>query len=156
MSLRPDGGYWMNGEFQYDENKPWLTGSASFQVSDYEGEAPVELTGRIVYRAVESTGDGELSAFPGGTFTADGVEMNVTEWRQNSLTVELGAGADRLVSLAAIDSEGKVVGAGMDISSARDTDQVSVNLGGIPEVIAVTYAISARTFERPFTLVLNN
>ena len=40
VSLRPDGGYWLNGEFQYNEERPWLKGSASFQVAGYEGDTP--------------------------------------------------------------------------------------------------------------------
>lgn len=156
VSLSPDGGYWMNGEFQPDEDRPWSKGSATIQLADYEGETPIELVGRVLFRAVTDTRDDEFPAEPGGRLTADGIDLMVREWRDNSLSVDILDGADRLVSLTALDEDGQIVGGGTDVGGMGDDQHVSVDLHGRPASLVVKYAAHSTAIERPFTLTLDN
>ena len=155
-ALEPDGGYWMNGEYQYDESKPWIKGSVYLQDSDYDADMPVAASGRIVYRAVDDTATVTLRAAPGQRADEHGVTVEVSEWRNNALVIDVTAGAARVISVTALDADGQAVGRSDGLSVSGSEISIDVDLNGVPERLELMVALELEEIESAFRIDLDN
>lgn len=153
-SLGADGGYWMNGEFRYDEERPWLKGSVGLQAADYDNEMPGTVHGRTVLRAVEDTTTIEVSPEPGSRMRQHGVDVVVSEWQENTLYLSVIEGVNRIVSVTAVDADGGPAGRAEKLSQSGDETRINIDLTAIPETLQVVAATEIREFETPFTMTL--
>ncbi len=155
VSLTPHGGYWSNGEYVPDPEKPWLDGEVDLQMIDYESETPVQVDGRLVFRAPVETSTVTLPALPGSRSAENGVELLVTEWRHNSVGMDVKAGAERILSITAIDADGKPVGRATSIDGRYDGYEASIsNLQAPPTSLRVLVASESTEYEVPFSVIM--
>lgn len=154
-ALEPDGGYWMNGEYQYDENKPWLKSSVYLQDSDYDADMPVAASGRIVFRAVDDAVTVTMLAAPGQRFDEHGIAVEVNEWRKNGLVIDVADGAERVISVTALDADGQPVGRSDGFSVSGSEVSIDVDLNGVPERLELMVALELEEIETPFRIDLD-
>jgi len=151
ISLSHDGAYWLNGEFTTDPEKPWLKGHATLQSSDYEGETPETIDGRILFRAAREVSAGTMSVAPGSRFSDQGINAAISEWRQNSLSLDISDGAERILSIEALNSDGQVVGRATGIDGLGPERAARIELGGRPESLRISFATELTEHEFPFS-----
>ena len=153
-SFEPDGGYWMNGEFQPDENRPWLKGSASWQHADYAHDAPESVRGRVVFRSVRDTAELVAAAGPGTRVSEHGVDLLVSEWREGTLVARVLDGVERIVSITAVDADGNLAGRADGLQIGMDGTEANIDLTALPERLQILVAVETEEFERPFSVSL--
>ncbi|MDJ0793825.1 MAG: hypothetical protein QNI98_06215 [Woeseiaceae bacterium] len=155
LTLTPHGGYWSNGEYVPDPEKPWLDGQVDMQMIDYEAETPTAVDGRLVFRAPSETATVTLPALPGSSTAEYGIELLVSEWRPNSIGVDVKAGAERILSIVALDAENNLVGRATSIDGRYDGYETSIsNLQAPPKSLQVLVATESTEYEVPFSVTM--
>jgi len=152
VSLTHDGAYWMNGEFTTDPEKPWLKGRATLQMSDYDGDTPESIDGHIIFRAARGTSTRTMSVAPGTQFSDQGINAAISAWRQNSLSLDISDGAERILSVEAMDGEGQLVGRAVRIDGSGAESTASIELNGRPESLRIFFATELIEHEFPFSI----
>ncbi len=153
-TLRADGAYWLNGEYRIDPDKPWLTGTAQLQASDYEGDVPRAVHGRVVLRAAGERRERSMGAEPGSRWQGEGIAVAVTEWRQSSLWLDVPEGADRLLSIVALDAAGAPAGKAERIEGSHEGHSARISLRAVPQALRIRYAAESAEHTLPFSLEL--
>ena len=96
--------------FVDDEKHLRLACSQSLELAGFAVDSFASAAGALDQVTVQWPGVIVSDVRMAGT---DGIELMVREWRDNSLSVDILDGADRLVSLTALDEDGQVVGGGV-------------------------------------------
>lgn len=151
VSLRDAGGYWMNGEYTPDPDKPWLKGRVMLQDADYEGGTPAALHGHIVFRAARDLTTETSSVAPGTRLEAAGTEVVVGEWREDSVNVQVPSGAGQLVSIEMLDADGELVGRAERIEGTGAHSSARVTVDRRPQTLRVSIATESEETEVPFS-----
>ncbi|MEO1204034.1 MAG: hypothetical protein AAFX10_15120, partial [Pseudomonadota bacterium] len=151
LALSTDGGYWSDDGFVPDPERPWLKGGADLQLADYESGVPVAIDGRLAFRAPVETQRYTMPAQPGSGSANAGVDLFVSEWRANSIDVDIRSGADRILSIVAIDADGKPVSGTTALTSMGGGLEARVgNLVAIPTSLEVLVALESARHEVAF------
>jgi len=151
LALTPHGGYWSNGKFVPDPEKPWLDGEVDMQMIDYETETPVAVEGKVVFRAPAETATVSLPALPGNRLSERGIELVVSEWRPNNIDIDVKDGAERILSITALDAQGNPVGRATSIDGGFEGYEARVsNLQARPSSLEVLVATESVEYEVPF------
>lgn len=143
VALRSEGAYWLNGEYTPNPDKPWLKGSATVQAAEYDGPRPAIVHGRVVFRSVADPIEATMSAALGSRWNEDGAEISVDQWRENELRVRIPAGAERIVSLVALDASGKAVGRADRVQSSGREHTAHIELSAVPKWLRIVYAAAS-------------
>lgn len=155
VGLSTDGGYWRDGTFVPDPDRPWLKGGANLQFSDYENDMPVTLNGRVVFRAPVETQTSVTAAFPGSRLDQEGVELTVAEWRPGSIEIDIQAGEERILSIEVLDADDNVIGRADNISVGFGSPAAHIsNLRSAPESLRVVIATESAEHDVPFAVDL--
>ncbi len=153
-SLAADGGFWLNGEYRSDEARPWLKARVGIQAPEYDADLPTSLHGRVVFRAAEDTATAELPTAPGSRLSEHGIDVIVSEWRENTLYLSVRDGADRIVSVVALDADGRPAGRADELAGTAGDARVGIDLTVHPETLRIVAATETREFETPFSMRL--
>ncbi len=155
VGLQTDGGYWNNDVFVPDPERPWLKGDLDIQMADYDSATPVTLEGRLLFRAPVHTISSTIPAMPGSRLARDGVELVVSAWQQHGIEIDILQGAERIVSIEALDADGQPAGRAMRISGSGDSREARiVNLVAQPDTLRVLLATESAELEVPFTVTV--
>lgn len=153
VTFSRDGGYWVNGEYQPDAERPWLKGQASLQAPDYEAGEPTAVEGRLLLRASTDPRSVNLSVEPGERWQDNGVSLVVREWHENAVVLDIPEGAERVVSVTAFAGEERV-GHAATLDTSGQTPRARVKLYQRPELLRVTVAADTVEHEQPFRMLL--
>ena len=153
LALTAHGGYWSNGEYVPDPDEPWLSAEIDMQMLDYEAETPVSVDGRIVFRAPVDAVTATMSALPGSRLSERGIELVVSEWRPNTIEIDVRAGAERILAITALDAEGNRAGRATSIDGGYDGYEARVgSLKAQPTSLRVLIATDSSEYEVPFSV----
>lgn len=154
VALGPDGGYWNNGEFVPDPERPWWRGEAMLQMSDYEGDTPVSVLGQIRYQAPLAIATGALSTRPGSRWSDGNMTIDVREWRTGEIGLSVSGQTDRLLSIQAFDASGERVDNNVSLSNWFGEPMLWVKVADRPERLQLQLAEQVAERSYPFELGL--
>lgn len=100
-----DGGYWMNGVYQPDEEKPWLKGSVSLRDRDIELTGATAVRGHLALVAASRTRDHELPFSFGVSWRAGDLRLQVSQWETGKIHLTWEGDLSRLVAIQAYNGE---------------------------------------------------
>ena len=100
-----DGGYWMNGVYQPDEEKPWHKGSVSLRDRNNEITEAEAVNGYVALVAVSRTRDYDLPFSFGVTWRNDNLRLQVSKWEVGKIHLTWEGDMSRLVTIQAYNGD---------------------------------------------------
>ncbi|GGX58227.1 hypothetical protein [Saccharospirillum salsuginis] len=155
VALGPDGGYWNNGEFVPDPERPWWRGDATLQLSEYEGEKPTSILGQIRFQAPLAIATEALPTQPGSRWSDGKMAVEVREWRTGEIGLHIDGQTDRLLSVQAFDAVGERVDNDVSLSNGFGEPVLWVKVADRPDRLQLLLAEQRAERSYPFELTLD-
>lgn len=155
VSLNPDGGYWTNGNYVSDPERPWWRGYATLQMPDYEGESPSTILGQIRYQAPLAITLENLSSQLGSRWTNGAMTVEVQQWRAGEVVLKLEGQTDRLLTVQALNASGERIDNDVSLSTMFGETTLGVTVEGRPEALQLVLADQVAQRAYPFELELD-
>lgn len=150
-----DGGYYMNGVFKADEERPWLKGSINIKDRELKLAGAESITGTITLQAASELETVRIPANLGESFENEYFNLTFSEWSRNKLNFTINGDFSTLVALQALDREGNVVSQPAQLNSFFGKTQISIEVGAMPAEFELILAKKQQSQEYPFSLDLN-
>jgi len=155
VALGPDGGYWNNGEYIPDPERPWWRGDATLQLSDYDDAAPTAILGQIRYQAPLAITTDSLSTQPGSRWSNGEITIDVQEWRTGEIGLRIDGQTDQLLSVHALDASGNRVDNDVSLSNWFGEPVLWIKVADRPERLQLLLAEQMAERSYPFELTLD-
>lgn len=154
FGLKPEGGFWSNGEHQFDKRRPWLKGEFQFKDRELDVTNARSLKGELVIYGPTST-ETVLAPFEMGTvWQDDGLQLTIQKWNDYQVYLTFSGDLSRIVSLSAIDAEGESASDDAKFNSFFGETRIELGLTGQPAQLQLKLATEMRRQSYPFALQL--
>ncbi|WP_049721524.1 hypothetical protein [Gilvimarinus polysaccharolyticus] len=148
-----EGGYWMNGVYQPDDNKPWIKGDASFRDREVKVLTPQSLTGEIFLNVPESSRTEQFEFDVGARWEDEGLSLQVTQISQGEILLSYSGNVSRLLAVRAL-RDGTLVSDQAKMRNWFGVESVSLSISQRPDTLELELADSITSERYPFTLDL--
>ena len=151
-------GYYMNGKFIADKNKPYMDSQLSFTLPAYKDQQAIKaVSGEIIVHLPVATNTSTYREFSIGTEWEDvGLKAKIVRVGRNQLEFAISGNRERLVQITLLDHENRRISTA-DINAGFGTpsqsNNIVVNYHGIPAKAQLTVAEGQRLKRYPFKLV---
>ena len=152
-------GYYMNGEFITDKDKPYMDGQLAFTLPYKNEQAPLtEINGDIIiHLPVSKHGSTYTDMSIGALWEDEGVRAKIVRLGNEIMEFEVLSNRDRLLQITLIDSKNQRIST-TDIHYGLDTQgrggNIIVNYHGVPVKAILTVSEGQQTKRYPFKLQL--
>lgn len=154
-------GFYMNGDFVVDKDKPWLEGQLSFALPYKNAAEPLQtINGDIIIHLPLSMHSSSYTDMTIGAQWQDaGVQVKIVRLGNEIMEFAVTANRDRLLQITLMDSNKQRIStadirSGMGINSGDGN--IIVNYHGIPVTAVLTVAAGQQVRRYPFTLNLQD
>lgn len=155
--LKPKG-YYMNGEFVADQNKPYMAGQLSFNLPASKSKSmPDEIKGEIiVHLPIAKNRSTHRNLTIGSVWEDVGVAVKIVRLANNVIEFDVSGNRERLLQITLLDHENRRISTSdikQGFGSALQGGNIVVNYHGIPEKAQLTVAEGQQIRRYPFNLI---
>lgn len=148
-----DGGYWMNGEYQPDEQKPWIKGDATFRDRDTKVTSPERIQGELLLNVPDASHVEEFAFEIGATWQDEGLSLQVTEFNPREVILSFNGNVSRVVAVRA-KRNGELVSDPAKMRNMFGEAGIVLALNDRPDTLELELADSLTTERYPFEVNL--
>ncbi len=154
-------GYYMNGEFIRDNNKPYMDSTIDFNLPYKDEQRPLEsIEGEIIVHLPLSKHSSSFKDLTIGAVWEDvGVRLKIVRLANTVMGFEISGRRDRLLNLSLLDKDNKRISTvaidyGFGSGTDTDTDKIVLDYQGTPVKALLTVSEGQQQAHYPFKLEL--
>lgn len=147
-----ESGYWMNGEYRTDPDRPWLKASVAVSDPDFPFESVSGMAGRLVFRVPVKVTSVYLELPPGSSWSDDELQLRVSEWKEDGLYLDVDGDPGRLVAIRVLNASGERLGGNVRFSPSGEQLRLWVRLSQEAARLEVVLAEDVEYREQRFSL----
>ncbi|WP_041523103.1 hypothetical protein [Gilvimarinus agarilyticus] len=153
FSFAHDGGYWMNGEYQPDEEKPWIKGDVTIRDRELKLNAVSALRGELLLNVAETIQIESLDFDVGAVWEDETLQIQVTKMTAGELVLSYQGDVNRLVAVRALRG-GELVSDPAKMRNWFGDEAIALSIKGQPDTLELQVADSVVSERYPFALDL--
>ncbi|MDO3382229.1 hypothetical protein [Gilvimarinus algae] len=148
-----DGGYWMNGEYQPDDERPWLKAGVRLGDRDIKAQEAQAIEGHLSIAIPESASTHELAFDLGASWSSDDFSLTVTKFTAEALYLSFSGDISALIGVEAYADKQRV-SEQAELEQFFGDAQIKLPLTAVPShlIIEVGETVQRSRFEFTATL----
>ncbi|WP_339897005.1 hypothetical protein [uncultured Gilvimarinus sp.] len=148
-----DGGYWMNGEYQPDDEKPWIKGDVTIRDRELKLSALSALRGELLLNVAEAIQIESLDFDVGAVWEDETLRVQVTKMTVGELMLSYQGEVNRLVAVRALQGD-ELVSDPAKMRNWFGEEAIALSIKGQPDTLELQVADSVVSERYPFALDL--
>lgn len=154
--LQAKGGYWMNGEFQVDEDKPWMSGSFRLADSDLKPTNNLgAISGNLELNFPASVREQSLPFELGQSYEGADFSVQVSQLDRRSVHLSFTGDLSALVKVGAYKGE-ELISDPARLQETFDGYFIVLDWHALPDRLVLTLANEQQTQRFPFRVELED
>ncbi|MCP8898621.1 hypothetical protein [Gilvimarinus xylanilyticus] len=153
--LQAKGGYWMNGEFQVDEDKPWMSGSFRLADSDLKPTNKLKaISGALELNLPVSVSEQSLPFKLGQSYTGTDFSIQIAQLNRRSIYLSFSGDLSGLVKVGAYRGD-ELVSDPARLQETFEGQFIVLGWKAQPDTLVLTLAEEQQSRQFPFRINLS-